>query len=215
MTTSELHRPAVQDQAHRDEAVGGGRPFAWLLIITGAVGLVAAFTLSIEKIKSLENPNYVPSCSINPIISCGSVMKTWQEAAFGFPNMFLGLAGYAAITTIGVALLAGARFQRWFWLGVEAGVLFGIGFIHWLIGQTLYSIGALCPYCMGAWAATIPMFIYVTLHNLRNGVIPLPPRGRRALAGVLEFHWVLPFLWYLVIAMLVLTRFWYYWKTLI
>ncbi|GAA3013484.1 hypothetical protein GCM10020229_26000 [Kitasatospora albolonga] len=64
-------------------------------------------------------------------------------------------------------------------------MLFGIGFVTWLMTQTLYSIGALCPYCMVVWAAMIPLFWYTTLHNLRSGVIPRPeapeaggPRGR-------------------------------------
>ena len=45
----------------------------WVLI-AGVVGLAAALTLTIEKIEILINPDYVPSCSINPVLSCGSVM---------------------------------------------------------------------------------------------------------------------------------------------
>ncbi|WP_189130178.1 vitamin K epoxide reductase family protein [Wenjunlia tyrosinilytica] len=222
MTISELDRArGGQDQRETDRTdgsdgtVGAGRALAWLLVVTGAVGLAAAFVLSIEKIKLLEDPSYVPSCSLNPVLSCGSVMKTWQASAFGFPNMFMGLAGYAVVMAVGVALLAGARFQRWFWVGVQLGATFGVGFIHWLVFQSLYRIGALCPYCMVAWAATIPMFVYVTLHSLKRGVIPLPAGGRKALDAVLEFHWVVVLTWYLVIAMLILTRFWSYWKTLL
>ncbi|WP_461007163.1 vitamin K epoxide reductase family protein [Streptomyces capparidis] len=207
------HAPSAADR--RGGPVGGGRPFAWLLVVTGAVGLLAAFVLAVEKIRLLEDPSYVPSCSINPVLSCGSVMRTDQASAFGFPNMYLGLAGYAVIAAIGAALLAGARMRPWFWACAQLGVLFGVGFIHWLVYESLYTIGALCPYCMVAWAATIPMFVYVTLHNLRHGVIPLGARGRRAVAAVLEFHWVIVVTWYLVIAMLVLTRFWSYWRTLL
>lgn len=38
----------------------------------------ASATLLIEKIEDLENPDYVPSCSINPVLSCGSIMRTSQ-----------------------------------------------------------------------------------------------------------------------------------------
>jgi uncharacterized membrane protein len=225
MTTSELDiepggRPAAHERQQADPpagdgGIGAGLAFGWLLIVTGLAGLAAALTLSIEKIKLLEDPSYVPSCSLNPIISCGSVMKTWQASAFGFPNMYMGLAGYAVIAALGAAVLAGARMRRWFWGGVQLGVLFGVGFIHWLMFESLYRIGALCPYCMVAWAATIPMFVYVTLHNLRRGVIPLAGRGRRVVEVALEFHWVIILTWYAVIAMLVLTRFWSYWRTLL
>jgi uncharacterized membrane protein len=215
MTTSELERPATRTPRRGEGGIGGGRAFGWLLVITGVLGLIAAFVLSVEKIKLLEDPSYVPSCSLNPIISCGSVMKTWQASAFGFPNMFMGLIGYALVVGIGAAVLAGARFKKWFWLCAQAGVLFGVGFVHWLISQSLYSIGALCPYCSVAWIATIPMFVYVTLHNLKHGIIPLPRAGRRVLAVALEFHWLIVVTWYLVIALLVLTRFWSYWQTLL
>ena len=57
----------------------------WILI-AGVVGLAAALTLTVEKIEILINPAYVPSCSINPVPSCGSVMVTPQASAFGFPN---------------------------------------------------------------------------------------------------------------------------------
>ena len=34
-------------------------------------------------------------------------------------------------------------------------------FMHWLIFQSLYRIGALCPYCMVVWAVTIPLLVVV------------------------------------------------------
>src|SRR3546814_5623693 len=93
--------------------------------------------LLIEKIALLEDPTYVPSCSINPILSCGSVMSTEQAEVFGFPNPIIGVAGFAIVTTVGVALVAGARLQRWFWWGLQAGTTFGVVFIHWLMFQSL------------------------------------------------------------------------------
>ena len=44
---------------------------------------------------------------------------------------------------------------RWVWLGLNLGALFGFGFAIWLITQSLYVIGALCPWCMVVWAATM------------------------------------------------------------
>lgn len=60
-------------------------PSAWWLLIAGAIGLVASMTLTVEKIDILLDPSYVPSCNINPILSCGSVMMTPQASLLGFP----------------------------------------------------------------------------------------------------------------------------------
>ncbi|MGO1049614.1 vitamin K epoxide reductase family protein [Crossiella sp. CA198] len=186
------------------------RLLPWLLTAGGLLGLAAAFTLTVEKIVLLRDPDYLPSCSIDPILSCGSVMRTAQAEVFGFPNPVLGVAGFAAITTIGAALLAGARFRRWFWLGVQAGVTFGVVFVHWLIFQSLYRIGALCPYCLVVWAVTIPIFLYVTLHNLHHGHLPCPAGPRRTL---LTFHTVVLTGWFTLILAGVLQAFWTYWST--
>ena len=191
------------------------RTLAWLLVVGGAIGLAAAAVLLVEKIALLEDPTYVPSCSINPILSCGSVMQTSQAEAFGFPNPIIGVAGFAVVVTVGVAILAGARLERWFWLGLQAGVIFGVGFVHWLIFQSLYRIDALCPYCMVVWSVTIPIFWYVTLHNLRRGFLRAPQSWRHAVSVLSRNHTVVLTVWYLAIAFLVAQRFWDYWSTLL
>ena len=168
--------PAFSLGAEGHEGAGDSRRLAWLLAVGGVVGFAAAFTLLVEKIALLKDPSYVPSCSINPILSCGSIMRTEQAEAFGFPNPILGVAGFAVVVTVGVAVLAGAKFRRWFWLGLQAGTLFGVVFIHWLIFQSLYRIDALCPYCMVVWVVTIQVFWYTTLQNLAAGHLPTPPR---------------------------------------
>ncbi|MDH6139311.1 MULTISPECIES: vitamin K epoxide reductase family protein [Kitasatospora] len=191
------------------------RAYGWLLAVAGALGLAASAELTLDKIRLLENPNYVPSCNINPIISCGSVMRTEQASVFGFPNPLLGLVGFAVVLATAAGLAAGARYRRWYWLGLQAGTLLGVVMVHWLIGQSLYSIGALCPYCMVVWAVTILLFWYTTLANLRTGVIPVSERLRPVVRELDRYHWVVPVLWYGVIALMVLNRFWYYWRTLL
>ncbi len=61
-----------------------------MLVVAGALGLTASLVLTIEKFSLLADPTYRPSCSINPVISCGSVMSSPQAEAFGFPNPLLG-----------------------------------------------------------------------------------------------------------------------------
>ncbi|MUK00586.1 hypothetical protein GM708_00760 [Vibrio cholerae] len=149
-------------------------PFGLLLLMAGATGWVAASILILEKLELLRDPSHVTSCDINPWVSCGRVMETWQSELFGFPNPLIGLVGFTVVITTGVALLAGARLERWYWAGLQAGVTLGAFFAVWLWSQALFEIYILCLYCMVVWAAMIPLFILTTARNLAHGVIPAP-----------------------------------------
>ena len=161
---------------------------AIFLVIAGALGLLAAFELSIEKVLTLSNPDYVPACNVGVLVGCSVNLGSDQGAAFGFPNPFIGLMAWPVVITIGVAILAGARFARWFWIGFNVGVTGALVFVGWLIWQSIYVLDVLCPWCMLTWAVTIPVFWAVTLHNLREGNIPVPARVRSLAAG--WFKWI-------------------------
>ncbi|MET9439729.1 vitamin K epoxide reductase family protein [Streptomyces sp. NPDC006610] len=199
--------PEPQRAAPGARTVGAGRAFALLLVITGAAGLLAAWVITIDKFKILEakaeGKTFTPSCSLNPIVSCGSVMESDQASVFGFPNPMLGLVTYGIVICVGVGLLANARFPRWYWLTFNAGALFGVLFCTWLMFQSLYRINALCLWCSLAWVATIFMFWYLTSFNVRNDLLPAPT-WLKGFFG--EFSWVLPVTHVGVIAMLILTR---------
>jgi uncharacterized membrane protein len=183
----------------------------YILIICGIIGFIAAFAITYDKLKLAENPSYVPSCDLNPIISCGSVMSSKQGSAFGFPNPFIGLGAFAVLITIGMGMLAGGTFKRWFWLGLEAGSIFGLGFVHWLFFQSVYRIHALCPWCMAVWVATITTFWYVTLYNIDEKYIVLPKgRAQTVYAWIRRHHLDILILWFLLITFFILKHFWYY-----
>lgn len=186
-----------------------------LLAVLGAIGFIASADLSIEKVQLLKDPTYEPSCNLSPLLSCGSVMVTPQAEAFGFPNPFIGVAGFAIVMTAGMALLAGARFKRWFWLGLQAGTVFGVAFITWLQYQSIYRIGALCPWCMVVWTVMIPIFLYVLLYNLREGHLKLPASLQSVNDFVQKNHANILMVWYGLVILAILTHFWYYWSTLI
>ncbi|WP_461153789.1 vitamin K epoxide reductase family protein [Saccharopolyspora tripterygii] len=211
MSTPPSSSSATVDTSRADAA---SRALPYVLTIGGGIGFLAAFILTIEKIALLKNPGYTPTCSINPIFSCGSIMSTPQAEVFGFPNPLIGIGGFAVVTTIGVASLAGTRFPRWFWLGLLAGTTFGVVFVHWLIAQSLYSIQALCPYCMIVWAVTIPIF-WCTALNTAQHTLP-PSSGIHAAAKKLaQYHTAILTVWYFALATLVLQAFWTYWRTLL
>ena len=188
----------------------GGPAFGLLLVVTGAAGLLASWVITLDKFKLLEDPGFVPGCSLNPVVSCGSVMRSDQASAFGFPNPMLGLVAYGIVVCVGMSVLAGAELPGWYWLTFEAGCLFGIGFVSWLQFESLYRIGALCLWCCLAWLATIWLVWYVTSFVVRGGFLPAPALVRGFLA---EFTWVLPVLHTGVVGMLVLTRWWSFWTS--
>ena len=185
------------------------------LVVGGLVGLVASAVLLVERIRLAEDSDYVPSCSINPVLSCGNVMESAQASLLGFPNPIIGVAAFPVVLATGMALLAGGRLARWYWLGLQAGVTVALALISWLVFQSLYRIGALCPYCMVVWIVVIPLFWYVTLRNLSAGAFgESTARSRRA--EVLR-DWSAPGLFgaYLLVVLLILERFWDYWSTLL
>ena len=172
------------------------RPLGWLMVITGVVGWLASGTLVLEKLEVLKDPNHTTVCDVNPWISCGQVMQTWQSSLFGFPNMFIGIVAFAIAITVGMSLLAGAQFARWYWVGLQAGVTLGFAFVVWLWSQALYVIHILCPFCMVVWAAMIPLFVWVTIRNISAGVIPVPAHAARILG---DSGWIITALLYVAV----------------
>ena len=189
------------------------RALAVLLLVGGAVGLTAAFSLVLEKIALLTDANYTPTCSLNPVLNCGSVMKTPQAELFGFPNPLLGVVAFPVLIATGAILLAGARPARWYWLGLQAGVTLGMVFVGWLIFQSLYRIGALCPYCMAVWAVVVPMFWYVSLRNATAGVLGGRVAGSPVVRVLRDWHLFGLMVLILIVVGLILEQFWYYWRT--
>lgn len=183
----------------------------WILI-AGVAGLVASVTLTVEKIDMLLNSSYVPSCNINPIVSCGSVMTTPQASAFGFPNSLIGIAAFAVVTVTGVLTLANVALPRWYWVGLTLGTLAAAGFVHWLIFQSLYRIGALCPYCMVVWVATISLLVVVASVTVRSGG---EVRGGAIARSLHHWRWSIATIWFTAVFLLIVARFWDYWSTLV
>ena len=144
--------------------------FGIFLIIAGAVGLTAAFALTLEKIHKLLHPEEAASCDYSVIVQCGKNLASWQGSLLGFPNPLIGLMAWSVVITIGVSLFAGARYTNWFWQGLNIGAAGALTFVIWLFSQSVFVLGTLCPWCMVTWSATSPLFWVVTFWNMKNGV---------------------------------------------
>lgn len=190
------------------------RGFAITLIWTGILGWFAAFSLVLERIHVATNPDAVLSCDLNPFISCKSVMLTPQASLFGFPNPLIGLAAFVAPIAVGVAILAGAKFAAWFWRIFAVGITGGFIFVVWLWIQSTFVIGVLCPYCMVAWAAMVPLFWKVILFGAKDGFIDTPLRFVGFFDRAYDKAWVFTLVTEAIIIAIIIARFWTSWPSL-
>lgn len=184
------------------------------MLVLGFIGLLASAGLTIERVLVAADPTHIPSCSLNPIITCTNAMLSDQGSLFGFPNPIIGVAAFPVMMATGAALLAGARMRAWYWTGAWVGALLGVVFVHFLVATSLWSIEALCPYCMVVWAATIPLFAVVSNYGIPRGAL-----GRRAaqstlVSDLLALRWWLVGLWFAALVALAGITFWDYWSTL-
>lgn len=162
--------------------------FALTLIVTGVVGWWAAFSLTIDKIAVLKNADAVLDCNVSVLVQCGKNLASWQGSVLGFPNPIIGLAAWVAPIIVGVSLLAGARFARWYWVLFNLGVAGAMAFVIWLMTESIFELGTLCPWCMLTWSMVIPLFFTVTARNAAAGVFG----ARLRAVGRAATPWLIP-----------------------
>lgn len=184
-------------------------------IAAALIGLNASLRLAIDTLELLRNPDYVPACDINPILSCGSVIGS-NDGIFSVPHTYLGIMAFTALLVFSVLLLSGARFKEWVWkIGLGAS-LFGILTVFYLAYESIFVIGALCPWCITIWIATIPLFFGITSYIHQEKLINYAPkRVQQTLAFISKENVLLQTLIFIGIAYAILIKFWYYWSTLL
>lgn len=191
--------------------IEASKPLAWLLIVGGILGWVAAFLLTLERFHVAADPNATLSCDVATFISCKSVMLSPEAKLFGFPNPLIGLGAFIAPIVVGVAVLAGAKFAAWFWRTFLFGNLLAFVFVMWLFSEAVFDIGALCPYCMIAWLAVIAMFWQLLLHGTREGYIPVPLKSVAFFVQAYDWAWLLALVNLVAIAATIAVHFWTLW----
>jgi uncharacterized membrane protein len=179
---------------------------AVFLIVAGVVGWYAAFALTLEKFTTLTDPSEALGCDFSVLVQCRANLESWQGSLFGFPNPVIGLAAWIAPIVVGVALLSGARFARWFWVVFNLGVVAALAFVIWLISQSIFVLGTLCPWCMVTWSVTIPLFWAVTLYTLKTGAWPVGERMRATAAALYGWVPAITIGCYLVVAVIAQVR---------
>ena len=179
------------------------------MLAASLVSLLASFVLSVDAIKLAEDPGADLGCNVNAVISCGTVGSSWQAEVLGFPNAFLGLMFEPVVITIAVASLGRVRFPRWFMLSAQAVYTIGLGFAYWLFYQSMFVIGALCPWCLTITVATTLVFFEMTHVNIRDANLYLPRRVQAAATAMVRSNLdlLLVVIWLLVLALAVVAKY--------
>ena len=201
-------KPGKVQVAKAPKSLAKALPF--ILVIGGLVGLICSLILAYDQIKIWQHPEYVPACSLNPVLNCGSVIHSGEGKLFGVPGPLYGLVVFPVLITIGVAQLAGAKFKRWFWLGLQAGATGGLAFALWMFFVSVYKINMLCPFCLTVDAAVYVMFWYITLYNFEQKYLTLPHSLAKLPGWLRRHHLDILVLWFILIIVFTLKHFWYY-----
>lgn len=204
-TTEPIH--AEQKAQHGHAGTPGSysdRQLGFWLVGAGLIALISSAILVYERLQIYIDAGHSTVCDINALLSCGTVMRTPQAEAFGFPNPFIGLVGFSIVVTIGAAMMAGAQFKKWFWVCMNIGMAAATAFIMWLWYQTTFQINALCLFCMIVWVMTITLFVKTTVRNVSAGVIPAAQSMRESARG---WSWFAISLWLILIFGIIVIRF--------
>lgn len=192
--------------------------FSWnkihsiILLVCALVGLLASFALTYDTFKVAADASYDPACSINPILSCVSVMESDSGALIGsIPNSMFGIVAFSALAAFATLLLFGTTVSKRVWQLAAIAASAGFIFIHFLIYESVFQIKSLCPWCMVTWLVVTPIFFLVAAKyaslstTLAKDTKSFIQRNYIALGAV----------WYFVVILVILIEFWSYWKTLL
>lgn len=179
------------------------------VLVIAVIGFVASLQLMMEKIELWKNPNYIPSCSINPLFSCQGPMASWQSGAlFGVPNPLIGVVAFTVLAVVSITAYS-TRMRTWYWWLWTGFIVLGWGYIMWLFTQAVYDIQALCTYCMVMWSIVIPL-MWLTVTKFAVAVT-----GEKKWAVIFhDFRWALIILNYATIILLIYIQFSDFFNTL-
>jgi uncharacterized membrane protein len=176
--------------------------FGVVLVLAGLAGLTAAYNLSVDKVTVILSPGTTLNCNVSILVACGKNLGSWQGSLFGFPNPLIGLGGYSVVLLVGIAVLIGVRYPRWWWVSFNVGVAGAFAFIVFLQYSSIFVIGTLCLWCALVWIVTIPTFWLTTIGNLKYGNFKVGPRATQFWSSAYGWVTIITLVGYLAIFLL-------------
>ncbi|QQR93193.1 hypothetical protein IPJ91_01885 [bacterium] len=142
--------------------------FPLILSFMAILGLFASFMLFGEEIKLLKDANYIPPCSVNSVINCLPTMKSWQSEIFGFNNTVLGFIYYTGIFVFGFIQFFNRELSKKLWNLALLPVTLALMFSLWLLYNSIFVIGSVCPYCLSSCFASTTIFFTIVGKNITS-----------------------------------------------
>lgn len=155
-----------------------------VMLIASLVALVASFVLSAETLELARNPGQDLACDVNGMLSCSSVMQSWQAeivkfAGLSYPNAFFGIAAESVFVTVAVVGMCRVAVPRWFATCTWIGGLAALAYSYWLFFQSMFVINALCPWCLTLMFSTTIQFMALSHATVTVRRLPRKARGLR------------------------------------
>jgi uncharacterized membrane protein len=185
--------------------------YPYILVICGTIGLVASLVLSHDTLAVAQNSHYVPSCNLNPIISCGNVINAPGDKILGLPYPYYGIGVFAVLIGSGAGILAGAKYKKWYWLTFQTMMTLGTIGAYFLLLKSIFKIHSLCPFCLSVDVATNILFWYTSLYVIDTGIIVIKNKKFKNIYNwARKHHLDLLILWFVIVIAFILNHFWYY-----
>jgi uncharacterized membrane protein len=118
-----------------------------LVLIFSLLGLYASFTLSYDSYLISLKPETTLPCNLNSTFNCTSVMNSDYSHLFGFPNPWIGMIGYTAMSIFalyGILGMSKKIVYDIFTLGSLVSTIFSWYLMY--ISKTVLEI--YCIYCI-------------------------------------------------------------------
>jgi uncharacterized membrane protein len=184
--------------------------YPYIVVIGGVLGLIASLILSRDTLSIAQNRHYIPSCNLNPVLSCGNVINAPGDKILGIPYPFYGIGVFAVLIGAGAGLLAGAKYKKWYWVTFQSLMTLGTIGAYLLLIKSIYTIHSLCPFCLSVDVVTTTLFWYTTLYNFENIFRLSDNSSKRVFKWSRKHHLDLLIFWFLIVIGFILNHFWYY-----
>ena len=147
----------------------------------GAIGLLASFLQSVEKISLLKHQSQSLACDLNSVFSCTNVLNAHQSAVFGFPNSFMCMVLFTIFMTVGLVMLWGGTASKGMRLFTHGLAKFTLFFGLWFLWQSTYRINALCIFCLFCFTGLL--MINAAWVRVNAADLPIPKVWHKRLDG--------------------------------
>ncbi len=162
--------------------------------IGAAVGLVASFIDTVNKISLLKNAHVSLTCNLNSVFSCTNVLNAHQSSVFGFPNSMMCIVFFSLTLSAGLIAWFGGSIISYLRYIYQFLAVFFAGFGYWFFWQSIYNLHSICIPCVFCYAGVLTINAAWVRLNYKN--LPVDKKFVKVLSRVVSsgadiFFWIL------------------------